>query len=281
MENKRIEMKSSWKTMAHLWASYAPPAKPSPIEINFFEQYLKKMLKKNKSLKALVLGSTPEFRDLLAKYKVDTTVVDNNPIYIKAMAQLTKRHNPKERTIISDWLTMSFKPNTFDLVLSDSAQDNIKFSEFFKLLNLLYKILKPTGCWFFGAICGRKDAQISFTKYVDLYRETPGHFRDFRNKTYRYFQLCFNREFYNTKTKKFNFKIVDTKVTNLVAKKKLSPSALKYLCFNLGDYRQTTLTQNVFEKILTKNFKILATKRDNSHIVMKNKWAAILGSKKS
>lgn len=279
MADKKITMKNSWDAMAKLWASYSVPAKPSPVEIKFYEARLKSLLLKNKNIRALVLESTPELRDLLAKYHINTTFVDNNNLSIKAMTQLMKRKNIKERAMVGDWLKMPFKANSFDVVLSDASQDNIKFSEFNKFFNLIYKILKPNGYWFFGALCGRKGNQIPFKKYADLYRSNPESFKGFKNMTYRYFQLCFCPQFYNTKTKKFNFNAADQAIKKLVDIDRLPVSALKHACFNL-DYKQTTLTWEALKKIIERKFIVLDEKRDRSHIVMKNKWAAILTPKK-
>ena len=88
--DQREQMKENWKELAKAWDAYQPPAKPSVGEIGFFEYEIKNLLAKNKTIKALVLGATPEFRDLLAKYKIDTTLVDVNEDSIKAMTSLMK-----------------------------------------------------------------------------------------------------------------------------------------------------------------------------------------------
>jgi len=192
---------------------------------------------------------------------------------------LMKRKNTKEKAVFGNWLKMPFKANSFDVVLSDASQDNIKFSEFNKFFNLIHKILKLGGYWFFGAICGRKENQISFKKYADLYRRAPGSFKGFKNMTHRYFQLCFCPEFYNSKTKKFDFYAVDRAIKKLVSLGQLPASALKHACFNLN-YKQTTLTWEALKKIIKRKFIILSEKQDSGHIVMRNKWAAILAPKK-
>jgi len=279
MKAKKVTMKEAWNAMARLWASYPAPAKPSPVEIKFYENKIKELLLKNKNPHALVLGATPELRNLLAKYHIRTTLMDNNKISIRAMTQLMKRKNPKERATVGDWLKMPFRRNSFDLVLSDSSQDNIKFSEFNKFFNLIYKILKPGGYWFFGAICGRRDDQISFKEYAGLYRKNLKYFKNSQNMIYQYLRLCFCSEFYNPKTKKFDFHAVDQAVKRLVSSGQLPISALKHACFNL-DYKQTTLTWEALKKIIRRKFIILSEKRDHGHIVMRNKWAAIFTPKK-
>jgi ubiquinone/menaquinone biosynthesis C-methylase UbiE len=275
------KMQESWKEIADAWESYTPPTKPSPAEIYFWEYKIKDLilLQKRKNLKALVLGATPEFRDLLAKYKIKTTLIDNNQISIKAMTSLMKRKNSNEKIVIGNWLKMPFKENSFDLVLSDSAQDNIQFSKFNKFFNNVYKILKPEGCWFFGAVHVEKENSINFKQYLAKYKKDPRYFKNFQNFFLQFFQLCYDSEFYNSKTKTLDFTKIDAKIKDLVNKNSLPASALKDLCFNIN-YKQVLISVNDFKKMLSKKFFILAEMQDDNHRAMSLKWTAILKSKK-
>jgi SAM-dependent methyltransferase len=274
-DNQRNKMKENWRKMANAWAKYTPPGKPSTNEISFFEQEIKKELEHNKNIKALVLGSTPEFRDLLAKYCVDTTVADINPDSIKAMTSLMNLKNPNETVIISDWLTMPLENNTFDFVLSDSAQDNIKFEEFEAFFEKIAQVLKPEGRWFFGAVNLRRNNQISFDDYINLYKNNPAYFNDFRNFLLRIFQLAYNPEFYNEKNRTFDLYKVELKIRELVNNGSLPKKATDKLTIGT-DYQMPVLSEEEFKEMLSKNFIVISQFRDKSHPAMKIKWTAIL-----
>ncbi|MFA6146029.1 MAG: methyltransferase domain-containing protein [Patescibacteria group bacterium] len=276
-QSQREVKKEQWKEMAKVWASYLPPAKPSKNEIKFWEKELKKLpIKKGINFKALVLGSTPEFRDLLSKYKVDTTFVDINSDSARAMTSLLKLpKNPREKFVLSDWLHMPFAKNSFDLVLSDSAQDNIKYSEFKPFFKNIFSILKPEGLWFFGAVNVKKKDLLTFEQYINLYKKSPEVFKDQRNYWFNFFRLCYNPEFYDKKTKTYNFKKVNNKIKELIKDGVLPKKAIKDIGFGL-DYQQVLISEQDFKKIIKKYFKVADEYQDKSHLAMKIKWTAIL-----
>lgn len=275
------KMQQSWKQIANLWKTYTPPVKPSPAEVHFYESKIKELilLQKRKKLKALILGATPEFRDLLAQYKIDTTLIDNNQASVKAMTSLVKRKNPREKIVFGNWFKMPFKKNNFNLVLSDTSQDNIKFKDFEKFFKSVSKVLKPDGYWLSGNAHFENKNSLKFSEYLKMYKRNPKHFKNIQNFIGNFFRLCYQPEFYNPKTRIFDFTKVDTKIKDLVTKNKLPKSALKDLCFNI-DYAQPVISLNELKKILNKKFSIVAEMQDDSHPSMKIRWSAILKPKK-
>ncbi len=274
-----IKMKQSWFQIAEKWREYNYPVKPSPMETRFFEKEIKDLLKREKRIKALVLGATPEFRDLLAKHKIDTVLIDNNLTSVKAMTFLMKRKTKKEKIVVGDWLKMPFKENTFDIVFSDSAQDNIKFKNFNKFFNNVYQILKPEGYWFFAAVNVEKNQSISLKKYIKKYKEKPKIFKDFRNFASYFFRVGRGPDFYKPKTRSFDFAKIDQRVKALIEEGKISSKALKDICFHLN-YEQVLIGQTDFKKMLKKNFNIFKEMKKDKHPGMEIKWAAILKPKK-
>lgn len=273
------KMQQSWVEIAEKWKAYNYPAKPSPMEIRFFEKELKKIIDKKRNIRALILGATPEFRDLLAKYKLEVCLIDNNEASVKAMTSLMKRRNKKEKVVIGDWLKMPFKKDSFDLVLSDSAQDNIKFKDFNRFFNNVYRILKPKGYWFFGAVNVEKNQSISFKEYIKKYKENPKIFKDFRNFAFYFFKVGRGVDFYKPKTRSFNFAKIDQRVKTAVEEGKVSSKALKDICFHLN-YEQVLIGKTEFKKILKKKFNILKEMKKDNHPSMEIKWTVVLKPKK-
>jgi len=275
------QMKQSWSDIAEKWKQYDYPAKPSSEEIRFFKSKIKDLFgrKKEKNIRALVLGSTPEFRDLLAKCEIDTVLMDNNLNSVKAMTLLMKKKAFREEVVIGDWLKMSFPKNSFDLVLSDSAQNNIKFKDFNKFFDNIFQILKPNGYYFFSAVHIEGNQQISFRQYIKKYQDNPKYFKNFRNFAFEFMKLGRDKNFYDSKTKIFDFTKVDRKIKELVKKKKISPKAIEDICFDI-DYKPVSISKSEFKKILERNFRILFEFEDKKNPVASIKWTAVLGPKK-
>lgn len=133
--------------MASIWKKYVrPPARPCPGQIEIWKKIIKEKVKGIENPKVLILGSTPELRDICAKYKLETIVCDISSNMIKAMDKLVKYKNPKEKKVICNWLNTDFKKESFDLILGDASlnqllgKNNLK-----KLLAKLKDLLKPNG----------------------------------------------------------------------------------------------------------------------------------------
>ena len=88
MKNKLLE---PWKELAGRWKKYyTPPGQPSKDDQKTYLKYIKEVLKNKKEPKVLILGATPELRDLLAKTRAEVTIIDILMEMISAMSQLTK-----------------------------------------------------------------------------------------------------------------------------------------------------------------------------------------------
>ena len=58
-----------WKQIADMWNNYfAPPSRISEEEIQNYRNWLGKTNEKKETKKALVLGATPEIRDIQKEY---------------------------------------------------------------------------------------------------------------------------------------------------------------------------------------------------------------------
>ena len=106
---------------AKAWQNMPSPARPSLGELAIFGKYLLNLHdKKPTKLHVLILGSTPEFRDMCNKSFCDVTCIDiNEPIY-KALTLLQKSPNNRERLIHANWLTFNI-PEKFDIIFGDAV----------------------------------------------------------------------------------------------------------------------------------------------------------------
>ena len=112
-----------------------------------------------------------------------------------------------------------------------------------------------------------------------MYKQDPGYFKDTQNFIGAFFSLCYQPEFYNNKTRVFDFTKVDAKLKELIRAKKLPASALNDLSFNIN-YSQPVITLKELKNLLNKKFLVLEKMQDDSNPAMKVRWSAILKPKK-
>lgn len=153
MAAENIEATSvAWKQIAGMWNTYfTPPSRISPREAAKYGQWLKKI--KKGSMKALVLGVTPEIREALAEFGYETTCIDINKEMIQAMNSLITIKNPDEIIVNENWLHNSLEDDSFDVVLGDAVLPNIPWDKWDKLLSEIKRVLKPSGVFITRAFC--------------------------------------------------------------------------------------------------------------------------------
>lgn len=136
--------KLSWnKQFALAWRKYPPPVRPSRVEQKFYENYIVKTLKKNPKARILILGSTPEFRDLILKHGSTPICCDLNPEVFNTLKSLMKRRG-KEKFILSNWLKLKNK-NKFDLIIGHQVFNMLPLNRQALLARAIAKNLKAGG----------------------------------------------------------------------------------------------------------------------------------------
>ena len=145
--SKQIQGTSYWADLTQWWRNVAPPVRPSRADIRIYEKFLKRIIKNKKQPRILILGATPETRDLAAKYKAETTVCDISLEMIMAMTQLMthKKASQKEIWVRASWVTVPLEHNYYDLILGDGVNTNVSWSEVNQWWKHLFQLLKPKG----------------------------------------------------------------------------------------------------------------------------------------
>lgn len=105
-----------WQNNANRWHTSSSPWRPSSGDVGQYNKLCGDKLERN----VLVLGATPEVRDLVALRGGTTVLVDISQSMIECMTGLLK--NPglaRETWIKSDWQEALLPEDFFDLVLGD------------------------------------------------------------------------------------------------------------------------------------------------------------------
>ncbi len=124
------------------WGKMGPPLVPSEGECRITKGFIKKGRPR-----ILILGSTPQFRDLAHSLGAQVTCIDMNLDMLTSMVELMKysRKASQEAWIRANWLQAPLKENYWDYVMGDWVISNIPLKIqplFFKKISLL---LRPGG----------------------------------------------------------------------------------------------------------------------------------------
>jgi len=124
------------------------PAAPSIEEVEVFRKFLHEVDKNIsvKPKKVLVLGITPEMREIAWGNGYEVVSVDIDKNMIKSMKDFVKIKG--RETIINDnWLNLEkyYSYCTFDLILADASLNNLSFKDYQKILKIMNELLKDDG----------------------------------------------------------------------------------------------------------------------------------------
>ena len=146
------EKEDYYKGVARKWDLGESSSRPSPENVRHYNQLVKSVLGKKKPPRIVILGATPEIREMLYKYyflnKAQVICLDLLPAKYYGLSNLVSHKTPNEKFIQGDWLKMPFKRNTIDAFIGDIITGNIyeeKDKE--KLLSLINKCLKKNGAF--------------------------------------------------------------------------------------------------------------------------------------
>jgi len=186
------------KTLLQINPRYGKAETPSADEVTLEKYYdlYTRMTAGAEEIQALVLGATPELRDIVLSYGHYLTTVDKSWEALDAKTKLMHyKHSPHEKVVVKDWLAMDFPENFFDVILGDGVLTVLKPEEQKKLLSKLNKFLKPT-----GSLLLREEARpaqnIKFAPDIIV--------NNFRTGNYNLFDLFFGLRLHNQNYKAFD-----------------------------------------------------------------------------
>ena len=97
-----------------------------------YQELIEKSLTHVKNPHVLILGSTPETREIILKAGNKLITIDVSQEMIDKTNQLIKTKRDKEEIVIADWLEMPLDDNQFDLIIGDGVYNNITLNNYNK-----------------------------------------------------------------------------------------------------------------------------------------------------
>lgn len=186
------EVKSWNAQLANVWTKMVGPSRPTCSELNIYLKYIRELqLIRKRKLKMLVLGSTPEFRDLGFEESMDVTVIDCNIDYHQKINREI-RHKvalEKEKIQIKKWQEIDDYAE-YDIIIGDLITGNIKPIELEEFLKRVADALLPGGFYLGKSFYQLKEYSIKQPKdIVKKYYEHPAY-HPYSTMIYDFSILC-------------------------------------------------------------------------------------------
>ena len=147
MITKEETKTATWNNYyAIIWKDIKPPIRPYEDEIRYFKEIIKKKVDTETDVKVLILGSTPELRDIVYSFNLSPTVVDYSIENYEMMGELC-RYERNDTVVCCDWMDMLYylSPDSYDIILGEAAFNVIRPDYTEKLFCICNKLLKNHG----------------------------------------------------------------------------------------------------------------------------------------
>lgn len=125
------------------WGLVLPPSRPHTTELNRIRAQIASV---DRCEPVAILGSTPEFRDLLASSGFEEVeLLERNPSFARSVEAL-RTHQSDDRMVIGNWLDLLPAANgRYSIILSDLTSGNVPYEDRATFYRLIAGALRPGG----------------------------------------------------------------------------------------------------------------------------------------
>ncbi len=261
MSKKNLKDYQSWSDLIERQtARKEHPATPSTSGeiLSLYKKYFKKAVNKKKRAKVIVLGATPELRDIALGEGCELITVDLSLEQILKMSELMKNKNhPNEIIAKCNWLKIVdiLKNQNFDLIMGDGCFNNLSLKGQKELAKVCQKLLKKDSYLLIRDAVNLRKEKKSSSFYIEKYRQGKIKFPDIFINLALY---STDIKIWNPKTKEFLFDDFFKEIKKLYRRKFLNEKEFKKLeKFMAPSTSRIFLAKEDFEKLLKKYFKLL------------------------
>lgn len=261
----RKTLKNFWgqKEIAHLRALRKYSSAPNREELAVYERFFRVATHGVSKPQVLILGATPELRDLALKYQSLVYAVDISKPIILAMSQVMRhRESETNLAIHNDWLSLDkrFPAGFFNLALADASLNNIPVAEHEHLIKIVYTLLQSKGYFI------TRNLVYLRKKPVRSIREIFADYRMGKNNWFGFileagYYSDWTKGIYHPKRKKFSFSRYVQHLRQLVNNPEFvfaqeDQKGIDIVFKYAGKIEHITFAQEELEKMLRKYFKI-------------------------
>lgn len=168
---------TSWNNyLAITWDKYLPPIRPYFEELSIFKTYIQRYIKMyNAKPKVLILGSTPELRDVVYEYEITPTVVDFSKENYEGMS-LLRRLKGSDTFIKKNWLDLNDCDGQFDFIFSEAAFNVLPKESSKKIYQIISKLLTAQGIVVAKEWIRFSDKPLSIEHIIEEYRSSTNSY---------------------------------------------------------------------------------------------------------
>ena len=152
------------------WSLVLPPSRPDQWQLSAISALISLM---NRDVPVAVLGSTPEFRDLLAELQFSSVhVFERNRAFYDLTADM-RIFDQEEHFVEGDWLdTLHATKFRYGVILSDLTSGNIAYEDRRRFYEGIARVLLPDGL-FIDRVLFHPKPHLSIQSLSAKYSELP------------------------------------------------------------------------------------------------------------
>ena len=144
-------LQNNWsKTAARSRANRRAASAPLAFELAAYQRLLRPALRGKHSPRVLILGATPELRDLVIRCGATSIAVDVSADMLEQLTAVMRYRNDGRNLFIkADWLKLGelLQPGSFAAVLADCSLNNVPPDKHRPLFLNIARLLQPGGCF--------------------------------------------------------------------------------------------------------------------------------------
>lgn len=158
------ENKGQWLDVAQFWNQVGTPLRPSIEDVTFMTKIVHEWSRNNGSIRALILGVTPELHDLDWPVGTKLMAVDRTQAMIDYVWP-----GSSHAVICSNWLDMPLQNASYDIVLCDGGFHLLSHPvDQQRLINKLQRVIAPNGLCLFRLFVPPTTAETPNDVWQDL-----------------------------------------------------------------------------------------------------------------
>ena len=239
--------------MAEAWRNFPQPIRPCESEIKIIRRYLDEIIrKKGKDTKILILGSTPEFRDLAHSKKLPAYVVDYSEDNHRALT-LLKKFKGKEVLFKQDWRKLKLK-DKYDLVLAEASLNMVTKDEMPIVLKNVNNLLADGGLFISKTWVKLPVKSLSLENMLNIYRKKYGHLVLNSAMNQYFYSLFYDSKKDTISIRDLYFKFKELHRKGILTKKEFD--SFERLSFDTTPLHLYLPNNRVFENIAKKYFEL-------------------------